>query len=92
MESNHLAEQPSVYSAGRLPRTNPEPKNEKSRLGFPGGFSLKNQYESAPLATQTSHEHLAMRVALPAIAFAIPRLRGDEGCAQHDPLTMKHRA
>jgi len=83
---------PSVYSAGRLPRTSPEPKNEKSRLGFPGGFPLKISVKSAPLATQTSRERMGLRIALPAIALAIPRLHGGEDHTQHDLHTMKHHA
>ena len=92
MESNQLAVRPSVYGAGRLPRTNPEPQNEKSRLGFPGGFPLKIQCKSAPLALQTSHEHWAMRMARLTIAFAIPGGGGFESYAQHDSSSLTHLA
>lgn len=95
MELNHLAERPSVYSASRLPRTNPEPRNEKSRLGYPGGFLAEKSAENAPLATQTFRFHgeqhrndSEMCAALPTIAIATLEHLRVFGVTQHDPRTL----
>jgi hypothetical protein len=39
LESNQLANRPSVYGASRFPETNPEPMNDESRLGHTGRLS-----------------------------------------------------
>ena len=51
LELNQLVRRPGVYSAGRFPETIPEPLNDESRLGYPGGFTREKPFEIRPYVT-----------------------------------------